>query len=119
MPVRLLAFDVAEAAVGLVSELGVPLDLPNLPSAWRAAVARCPYCVGLGTVERDGVGEDCVHCEGSGDLMATLLYAAFLRGRGQLVHHMREIEKVRRLAGERIKAEEPSAAELKRAMGLW
>lgn len=111
-----MASDVAEAADGPVSELGVPLELPGLPRAWRAAIARCPYCSGLGT-EFDS-GRDCVQCEGSGDLMATLLHSAFLRGRGQLVHHMREIEKVRKLAGERVRDEAPSPEELKRAMGL-
>lgn len=79
-----------------------------LPLAWRAAIAICPYCSGTG----------CIHCDGSGDLFGTMLLEAYCQGRDHVLLRVREVEAARRLAVERVTGEMPTAAEMKRTMGL-
>lgn len=82
----------------------------DLPTAWRAAIAFCPYCQGSGT--------DCLRCQQTGDLMGVMLLDAYRRGRGDVLAGLRTVEEVRRAAVGRLTDAEPTTVELKRKMGL-
>ncbi len=70
----------------------------DLPASWRAAVQFCPHCSGRG--ERDDA--PCPACDGTGDLMRTLLERAYRRGRDDALLKMRETYRVSRLAGVQV-----------------
>jgi hypothetical protein len=57
-------------------------------------------------------------CEGSGDLFGVILLDAYRRGRDHVLARLREVEGARQIAAERVRAEEPSARQLKGALGL-
>lgn len=86
----------------------------GLPAKWRLALSTCPYCSGLGTED----GRDCLPCEGSGDLLGTMLLDAYTRGVGHVTARAREIHVVRRAAIRQALDEKPSREQLKAAMGL-
>jgi hypothetical protein len=86
----------------------------HLPSAWRAAVRCCPFCAGLGTDE----GRDCIYCEGTGDLMGTLLRQAYTLGRADALHHLAKVREYVESAERLARENEIDVRELKRSMGL-
>lgn len=86
----------------------------DLPVAWRAAIAFCPYCSGTGEAA-DG---PCGWCQTSGDLFGTLLIQAHDLGREEGVRAMRalyaDLIKSGRLVAERT----ADRAKLKKEVGL-
>lgn len=83
----------------------------DLPVSWRAALRFCPHCSG-------GAEADCNYCDGTGDLFGTLLLDAYDRGRQHVIDGLTEVDKVRKLAVERLARERPTSTDLKRQMGL-
>lgn len=85
----------------------------DLPTSWRAALAVCPFC--------RGVEDHCTRCEGTGDLLGSMLVDAFRRGQENVMFHMVQVQKVREMANGRVR-EDAADPELQRrlrlAMGL-
>lgn len=98
---------------------GAPLGGPDerfagLPASWRAAMRLCPFCSGLGAED----GAVCTRCEGSGDLMGTMLLAAYRRGVEHTIARIKELEEARRAQVRAVREEEPSQRQLRSAMGM-
>jgi hypothetical protein len=112
-------FESVGQALGILSEPINPAKR-SLPQAWHAAIARCPYCSGMGyTVESgDLIPRDCLHCESTGDLMGTILLEAYRRGRDDTLVQIRKVENVRKGAVHSVLHQEPDMATVKAALGL-
>jgi hypothetical protein len=86
----------------------------DLPTAWRAAIAFCPYCSGTG----EAAEEPCSWCEASGDLFGTLLAEAHDLGREEGVRAMRALYSDLIRAGRLVAERTVDRAKLKREVGL-
>ncbi len=95
-------------------ELGEPRPRLNLPASWRLAVSLCPWCSGIGSID----GERCHPCEGTGNLLGSMLLDAYRRGRDHTLHAVRQVAQARETALQAIEAAEPTIAEIMRAEGL-
>lgn len=87
----------------------------RLPASWRAAIAHCPYCSGTGK-STDAL--KCLHCEGSGDLFASMLLSAYAQGRESVLWQLRSIDRHTAQAVAYTAESDVTARELKRSMGL-
>lgn len=89
----------------------------DLPAAWKAAVAFCPYCSASGQRERPPEDE-CAFCEGSGDLFGTMLRKAYELGRDEALESMRALHADLMRAGRSVAAQEKTVEQLKWRAGL-
>lgn len=89
----------------------------DLPVAWRAATAHCPFCSGTGKRERPP--EDaCAYCDATGDLLGAMLRKCYELGRDEALESMRALHADLMRAGRSVAAQDKTAEQLKWRMGL-
>lgn len=87
----------------------------DLPAAWRAAVAYCPFCSATGLDEH---GAGCLHCGATGDLLGSMLREAWELGRDSVTSRLSEVSRTAALALEIANETSIGQRELKQRMGL-
>lgn len=91
----------------------------DLPAAWKAAVAWCPYCGGSGGREKPPDEVDvCGFCDSTGDLFGAMLRKCYEMGRDEALESMRALHADLLRAGRSVAAQEKSPEQLKWRLGL-
>jgi hypothetical protein len=86
----------------------------SLPDAWYAAIRWCPYC---GATGKETAEQECLHCDGSGDLFGAMLAEAYRLGREEALLYLRNLAHFSAAAREHAENAQTSVERLKFAVG--